>query len=124
MIFGIGCDIVEIVRIEEASDKNEKFAKRILTPFELREWQQSKQPARYLAKKFASKEAIVKAMGTGIGNGMSWQMMQIEHTSSGQPRVKVFEAVAQFFEAHGINHCHISIADEQHYACANVVLEK
>lgn len=124
MIFGIGCDIVEIARIKEASEKNEKFAKRILTPFELNEWQQSKQPARYLAKKFASKEAIVKAMGTGIGNGMSWQMMQIEHQLSGQPMVKVFETVAAFFEAQEIKHCHISIADEQHYACANVVLEK
>lgn len=124
MIFGIGCDIVEIARIKEASEKNEKFAKRILTPFELNEWQQSKQPIRYLAKKFASKEAIVKAMGTGIGSGMSWQMMQIEHQLAGQPVVKVFENVAAFFEAHEIKHCHISIADEQHYACANVVLEK
>ena len=63
-------------------------------------------------------------MGIGIGNGMSWQMMQIEHQASGQPVVKVFGAIAQFFEEQGINHCHISIADEQHYACANVVLEK
>lgn len=123
MIFGIGCDIVEIARIAEASSKTSKFAARILTSTELNEWKNSKQPERYLAKKFASKEAIVKAMGTGIGNGVSWQMMEISHKTSGQPVVTVFGSVDVFFNKHNIKHCHISIADEQHYAVANVVLE-
>jgi holo-[acyl-carrier protein] synthase len=124
MIFGIGCDIVEISRIAEACQKSDKFAARILTDFEMTQWKDSKQPERYLAKKFAAKEAIVKAMGTGIGRGISWQMMQIEHEQSGRPIVRVFDAADTFFTSNGIAHCHISIADEQHYAVANVVLEK
>ncbi len=123
MIFGIGNDIVEIARIDKAMASSERFAKRILTEFEMEELHDSKQGPRYVAKKFASKEAIVKALGTGIGNGIGWQMMQIEHNAVGKPVVKVFDELARRFEQHGIVNCHLSIADEQAYAIAMVVLE-
>lgn len=123
MIFGIGTDIVEISRIEKVVAKNERFAKRLLTEFELTEFVKNKQPHRYLAKKFAAKEAIVKAMGTGIGSGISWQMIQIEHTNLGKPVVVVFSAVDDFFKQHNIGNCHLSISDEQQYATAMTVLE-
>ena len=81
-VLGLGTDIVEISRIERAIEGSEKFAQRILTTFELAEYAQTKQKARYLAKKFAAKEALVKAMGTGIGRGVSWQMVQIVHDAN------------------------------------------
>lgn len=124
MIFGIGNDIVEIARIEKAMQNSERFAKRILTDFEYLEMQQSKHAHRYLAKKFASKEAIVKAFGSGIGNGIGWQMMQIEHDDAGRPIVKLFSTLEARFQAQGITHCHLSISDEQFYSMAMVVLEK
>lgn len=123
MIFGIGNDIVEIARIEKAAARTERFAARILTEFELAEMRESSKSYHYLAKKFASKEAIVKALGTGIGSGISWQMMQIEHNAAGKPVVKVFDELARRFEQYGIVNCHLSIADEQAYAIAMVVLE-
>jgi len=124
MIFGIGTDIVEISRIEKAMSKSERFAQRILSPFEYEEFSASNQATRYLAKKFAVKEAIVKAMGTGIGNGISWQMLQIEHDDMGKPLLVASAGVQDFFDKHAIVRCHISISDERHYASANCVLEQ
>jgi holo-[acyl-carrier protein] synthase len=123
MLFGIGTDIVEIARIEKASEASIRFAKRILTDFELIEFQASKTPARYLAKKFAAKEALVKALGTGIGNGYSWQMAQIEHNDLGKPFFVFFDAMQTFMDEHDIINCQLSISDEQAYATAMVVLE-
>jgi holo-[acyl-carrier protein] synthase len=123
MIFGIGTDIVEISRIDKAMLNSERFAARLLTEFELEEFTKSKHAHRYLAKKFAAKEAIVKAMGTGIGNGISWQMIQIEHDDFGKPVVLVFGAAATFFEQQNIVSCHLSISDEQQYASAMAVIE-
>lgn len=123
MIFGLGTDIVEIARIEKAIAGNNKFAARILTNFEINEYENSKQKGRYLAKKFAVKEALVKAMGTGIGNGVGWQMAQVEHTQQGQPYLSVSGAIEAFFIANKIVNCKVSISDAQHYAVATVLLE-
>lgn len=122
MIFGIGTDIVEIARIQKAIVGSERFASRILTEFEMAEYVDSKQQERYLAKKFAAKEALVKAMGTGIGNGYSWQMMQIEHTELGKPYFVFFGAMKDFFADQHIVNCQLSVSDEQSYAVATVVL--
>ncbi|MFT4653388.1 MAG: holo-[acyl-carrier protein] synthase [Kangiellaceae bacterium] len=123
MLFGIGTDIVEIIRIQKAVSVSERFALRILTVDEMTEYSESKYPERYLAKKFAAKEALVKAMGTGIGNGYSWQMIQIEHNQLGKPFFVFNGAVKDFMSSHNISNCLLSISDEQHYATAMVVLE-
>lgn len=123
MVFGIGTDIVEIERIQKATQSSERFAKRILTEFEMSEYDASKQPKRYLAKKFAAKEALVKAMGTGIGNGYSWQMMQVEHSELGKPVFVFNGAVEKFMSDNHIVSCQLSISDEKSYATAMVVLE-
>ena len=71
-MIGVGTDIVKISRIEEVLERQgERFASRILTPKEMEEYRGSKLAKRLLAKRFAVKEAIVKALGTGIGNGVS-----------------------------------------------------
>ena len=123
MIFGIGTDIVEIARIQKVIVGSERFASRILTEFEMAEYVKSKQQERYLAKKFAAKEALVKAMGTGIGNGYSWQMIQIEHTELGKPYFVFFGAVKDFIAEHNIVNSQLSVSDEQSYTTAMVVLE-
>ena len=123
MIFGIGTDIVEISRIQKAMMGSERFAARILTEFEMAEYVDSRKQERYLAKKFAAKEALVKAMGTGIGSGYSWQMVQIEHTSLGKPYFVFFGAVKDFLADQNVSNCLLSISDELSYATAMVVLE-
>lgn len=124
MIFGIGTDIVEINRIHRAIEGSERFAARILTEFELAEYKECKHRDRYLAKKFAAKEAFVKAMGTGIGRGFGWQMMQVEHTDLGKPYIVCFGSVKEFLDQHKVNNIHLSISDEQSFATAMVVLEE
>ena len=124
MIFGIGTDIIEIARIQKAILASERFAARILTAQEMDFYAQSRQQAHFLAKRFAAKEALVKAMGTGIGNGIGWQMMQIKHNNQGKPLLEVFDTVSLFFSENKITSCHVSISDETHYAMATVVLER
>ena len=86
MVKGIGTDIVATARIEAALKRTgRKFAQRILTEFELTQFDVASQPAAFLAKRFAAKEAAAKALGTGIGRGISWQHMHIEHDEMGAP---------------------------------------
>lgn len=123
MIIGIGTDLVEIKRMESALSHSDALAKRVLTPFEYQEFTASKSPARYLAKKFASKEATAKAMGTGIGNGTSWQHIQITHDALGKPILNALGAFDDWCTENKVSGLHISISDEQNYACAYVVIE-
>lgn len=121
-VVGLGTDIVEIARLGDKPARLQKLAERILTPTELLEFQQHAQPNRLLAKRFAAKEAAVKALGTGIGNGISWQHMEITHDELGAPLLTLTGAAQTRLHALGANQCRISIADEQHYATATVIL--
>ena len=84
-MIGLGNDLVEIARIEKilASDQAERFVKRVLTETELALFTQHKQAARYLAKRWAAKEAAAKALGTGIAGGVSFQDFEIVNNEQG-----------------------------------------
>ena len=122
-VVGIGTDIVQIARIEQQLVKSDRLAIRVLTPEELRECQAQNYPARFLAKRFAAKEAAVKAIGNGIGNGISWQHVAVTHREQGQPELLFAGGMLALCEQRGVTHSHLSIADEQDYAVATVVLE-
>lgn len=122
-IKGIGTDIIEIARLEKQLEKSDKLAKRILTEYELEIFTEHSNPARYLAKRFAAKEAAVKAIGIGIGNGISWQQVEVQNLESGQPVLKFNGYFAEVCQQMGVNSSHISISDERHYAMATVILE-
>ncbi|WP_088329863.1 holo-ACP synthase [Lacimicrobium sp. SS2-24] len=123
-IIGIGTDIVEISRIEGQLQKSSRLAERVLTEAELAEWRTHAFQARFLAKRFAAKEATVKAFGTGIGNGVSFRQMEIRHYDSGKPYLHFSGYLEQLSQQWMLSGTFISIADEQHYAMATVVLEK
>ncbi|WP_137168012.1 holo-ACP synthase [Salinimonas lutimaris] len=123
-IVGMGTDIVEIVRLEQALARSDKLARRVLTAPELAIFEQHKEPARYLAKRFAAKEAAVKALGTGIGNGISWHHLCVGNHDSGAPFLTFSGEFALRCDALGVSHSHLSISDEQHYAVATVILER
>jgi holo-[acyl-carrier protein] synthase len=122
-IEGLGTDIVEIARIEQQLKKSIRLAERVLTSTELELFKQHRFPERFLAKRFAAKEAAVKALGTGIGNGVSFQDIEIINLPSGQPTLDFGGKFAQICQARGISNSFISISDEQHYAMASVILE-
>lgn len=124
MIIGLGTDIAEIERIEKVLGRSgEALAKRILTADELAVFFEHKQPARFLAKRFAAKEAAVKALGTGIAQGVSFQHFTVTHDALGKPLLVVTGVAQQLAEQRGIRHWHLSISDEKHYAMATVIAE-
>ncbi|MEC9290867.1 MAG: holo-ACP synthase [Pseudomonadota bacterium] len=117
MILGVGVDICEIARIEKIFSKSkEQFSERLLAEGEL-----CKDSAEAYAKRFAAKEAVSKALGTGIGEKLSFQDIEISHHESGQPYVMLSEkAIAHF----GDVKLHLSLSDEAGLAVAYVVAEK
>lgn len=122
-IRGLGTDVVEISRIASQLNKSQRLAQRVLTPTEMVTFNAHKFPERFLAKRFAAKEAAVKALGTGIGNGVSFQDVEVVSLESGQPTLVFSGKFAELCKQYDISRSFISISDEQHYAMATVVLE-
>lgn len=123
MIKGIGTDLLEIARIEKALGRSEKIARRILTDNEFTEFSQSAHAARYLAKRFAAKEAVVKALGTGIGNGVGWQHIEISKDSLGKPLITLNSGALERANMLGAQYFHLSYSDERDFIVAMVVIE-
>lgn len=123
MIFGIGTDIVRVARMQRNLDRfGERFAERILTPAEREDFRAVQGKAHFLAKRFAAKEAAVKAMGTGFAQGVSMQHIGVNHEPDGRPLLEFDGVALAFLQAHGINEIHISLADEEDHAVAFVTL--
>jgi holo-[acyl-carrier protein] synthase len=124
MIYGIGADIVQVERIERDLRRfGDKFAERILTKKELLEFHDSPSRAHFLARRFAAKEAAVKAMGTGFNNGVGWRDIGIGHDAAGKPLLEFSGKALQFINEKGIAMVHVSLADEVDNAVAFVTLE-
>ena len=119
---GIGTDIVAVARITAALSRQPSFAARILTPPELEQMQTVREPGRLLAKRFAAKEACLKALGTGLAKGMSWHDIEVRHTDAGQPYIVLEGAAGLRAEHLGVTEVQLSISDETDYAVAFVVL--
>ena len=125
MIFGIGTDIVEVERIKNLSSIN-KFAKKILSQKELNTFNSlnKDQKVYFLSKQFAAKEAISKALGTGIGHEASLNNIEILRDEKGKPFFNAINELSLLISDLGITKTHVSLADESNYAIAMVILEK
>ena len=124
MIIGIGVDIAEIARVEKLQEKfGERFARRILTADELLEFGRRNDSCSYLALRFAAKEAVAKACGTGIGAELGFQSMQIDNDALGKPMLQFLEVANPLVERLQIRNTLISLSDEKHYAVAMAVVE-
>lgn len=129
MIYGIGTDIIQISRIEAALARHgERFAEKILGPEELEKYRHRKfkveaRGIRFLATRFAAKEAFSKAIGLGMHMPMTWRAMQTLNVASGKPIAVTSGALKAFMESHGLT-AQVSITDEAEYAVAFVIVEK
>ena len=124
MIFGIGTDIVEVSRIEASiAQFGDDFALRILAESELPSYQTSAIKPRFLAKRFAAKEAFSKALGTGLRAPATFQNIAVSHDDLGKPILILSAELQEFLQAKKIVQTHISISDEKNLAAAFVVLE-
>lgn len=123
MIIGIGSDITSVRRIAKVYEKyGERFAMRILTTGELAIYKRRFHKIPYLAKRFAAKEAVAKALGTGIKRGISWRHISTLNKPSGAPYVTLTGAALEIFERLGAKSSFITITDEEEYAVVFVVL--
>lgn len=119
----IGCDIVEIERISSALDKHgERFAKRVLTPSEFEIYTTHATPVHFLARRYAAKEAVGKAFGTGIGELLSFQDISVHRGSKGRPVVKPSDRAFEQLKQQGYSDILVSISDEKNYAMAFAML--
>lgn len=124
MIYGIGTDIIEIPRIAAALGRfGERFARRILCEPELKRFAAHRQPAAYLAKRFAAKEAFTKALGTGIRAPANWHGVWVINLRSGKPVLEFTPALQALLDTRGVRHAHVSLTDERQFASATVILE-
>ena len=123
-IVGLGTDIVEIARIEKVATRlGSAFFEHILTPTELARCQSLRQPHRFLAKRFAAKEAAAKALGTGIAKGVTFQDFTVTNNELGQPMLTLSGQALVLAEHLGVTSVHLTLADEKQYAVATVILE-
>lgn len=123
MIQGIGTDILQLERASAALKRTPGLAKRVLTQAELALYEKNTQPERFFAKRFAAKEAVVKALGTGIGRGVSWQHITIMNNELGKPEVHLCGGAQMHAQNQGIMTVHISYSDERDYIVAFAIAE-
>ena len=122
-MISIGTDILEVARIEQTLTRlGDRFVRRILTNAEQLEYHASSNGARLLAKRFAGKEAVAKALGTGIGRGVSWQDIHIEHDPAGAPLVNLTGGADTVARSRGGRKILLSLSDEQRYVVAFAAL--
>jgi holo-[acyl-carrier protein] synthase len=124
VIHGIGSDIVEFARIESIWARyGARFAERVLSGHELASFKSDQHAARFLAKRFAAKEAFSKAVGTGLREPVSLRRISITHDSLGKPVLQFDEVLYAHLAQLGISGHHLSISDERSMIVAFVVLE-
>ncbi|MES2993885.1 MAG: holo-ACP synthase [Pseudomonadota bacterium] len=128
MIYGIGTDICDVRRIAASlSRRGERFAEKVLGPHEIEVFRSrlAKVEARgisYLATRFSAKEAFSKAIGMGMRMPMTWRHCEVVKAPSGKPEIRLHGALAEWFDARGLQ-AHVTVTDETDYAASFVVVE-
>jgi holo-[acyl-carrier protein] synthase len=124
MILGTGIDIIEVARVQGSVERfGDRFLNRLLLPDEIAYCQMHKLPGPFVAARFAAKEAISKAFGTGIGAQLGWHDMEVLRKESGEPYVVLHGSGEKLFVARGAKQLLISLSHTQNYAAAVAVLE-
>jgi len=124
MILGTGIDLIEVARIASSFTKfGERFVNRVLLPDEIAYCLAHKNPAPFLAVRFAAKEAVSKAFGTGIGARLGWRDIEIRREESGQPFVVLHDKGRTLLEERGGRRVHLSLSHTEKHAAATAILE-
>jgi holo-[acyl-carrier protein] synthase len=122
MIIGIGIDLVKIDRIDKAGNNRSGFLERVFTEREREYCYRQKYPAQHFAGRFAAKEAVLKAIGTGWSAGVKWTDMEVLHGDGGGPVVNISGRVKDLMDLKGVKQILLSYSHDEGYAVAHVVL--
>jgi holo-[acyl-carrier protein] synthase len=123
VIYGIGTDVLQVARVEETWQRfGDHFARRLLLDEEQRLFARAKRPARFLAMRFAAKEAVVKALGTGFANGIWIRDVGMMPNALGQPQVIFSDRGRALCKKLGVGDAHLSLSDEAGLVVAVAVL--
>lgn len=124
MIFGVGTDLVAIARLREMWQRHgNRAVEKLLAPDECPDCLASPDPGRFLAKRFAAKEALGKALGTGIRSPVLLPAIAVTHDALGRPGFSFGRELQEWIEARGLV-AHLSLSDEADLALAFVIVEK
>lgn len=124
MIFGTGIDIVDISRFERfVRENNEALFQRLFTPGEMAYCVARKRSAQHYALRFAAKEAFLKALGTGLRDGLSWRDMEVVNDPAGKPELELTGRAAELFRQNGLARSFLSLSHDGNFAVASVILE-
>lgn len=124
MIKGIGIDIIDISRIEKGiTEHGRRLIERIFSSTEIAYCEAKACRSRHYAVRFAAKEALFKALGTGLGQGLSWQDVEIANDEQGQPSIRLSRKARDLADHMGIATTHLSLSHDRHNAVAVVMLE-
>jgi holo-[acyl-carrier protein] synthase len=124
MIIGIGTDIVDVARIAAKLAKGEGFRNLVFTPFEISYCEAQAAPAESYAARFAAKEALLKALGTGWGNGgVNFDEIEVRNDAAGKPEIFLIGKGADKYAEAGIKKIWVSLSHEKNAAVAMVIME-
>jgi holo-[acyl-carrier protein] synthase len=123
MIVGVGIDLVKIDRIDKAGKDHPGFLERVFTDREREYCTRQKYPAQHFAGRFAAKEAVLKAIGTGWSAGVKWTDIEVLHGEGGGPIVNLSGRVKDLIDLRGVKQVFLSYSHDEGYAVAQVVLE-
>jgi len=122
-VLGIGVDVVETARIESSLQRfGERFLHRVFLEDEVAYCNSMKYPARHLAARFAAKEAVSKAFGTGIGGSMGWRDIEVRRKTTGEPFAVLHGGALELSRERGVREVMISLSHTDHYSVANAVI--
>ena len=124
MIHGTGVDLIEISRIKNSIQKySGKFEDRVFTAKEIDYCRSKADPFKHFAARFAAKEAVLKSLGTGMAEGISWKDMEILNQESGQPVLNLSGKGRDIFDSLNLSTIHISMTHDKQYAVAQAIAE-
>ncbi|MCB1162626.1 MAG: holo-ACP synthase [Candidatus Krumholzibacteriia bacterium] len=124
MILGIGIDLAPPARLRQAwARRGERFLARLFTPAERADCARARDPWPHYASRFAAKEAFLKALGTGLADGLSWQDIELRRDALGKPTLHLAGRAAALAAERGVTRVHVSLSDLPELSVAQVLLE-
>jgi len=125
LIFGIGIDLVEVDRLNKSVEKfGDKFLNRLFTENEIKYCQTKFNCYQHFAVRFAAKEALLKAIGTGLRDGITWHQIEIINDKLGKPLILTHGKCYQILQKLAVKNLELSLSHTKHYGAAVVILEQ